>query len=89
MAREIHNYGTPARWVSGAALLLVPVLALVLFGSDCFALNRDAGLPDGNAFAPQARVAARPAAKSAAGDEVIEVQLSAWENTANRTSLRR
>jgi hypothetical protein len=89
MARERNKKWVLARWASGALLLLVPVLALLVLGSDSLALNRGAGLVDANAFAPQARPAAKPAVKQAGGDDVVDVQLNVWENTANRLSIRR
>jgi hypothetical protein len=89
MASEKSKKWVLARWASGAVLLLVPVLAVLLLGSDCLALNRGAGWLDANAFAPEANPAAKPVAKQAAGDEVVDVQLNVWEDTANRKSIHR
>ena len=89
MAPEKSKKWVLARWASGTALLLVPVLALLLLGSDCLALNRGAGVLDANAFAPEAQPTGKAVVKQAAGDEVVDVQLNVWENTANRVSIRR
>jgi hypothetical protein len=89
MASENNKRWVLARWASGAVLLLVPVLAVLLLGSDCLALNRGSGWVDANAFAPEAKPAVKPGVKQAAGDEVVNVQLNVWENTANRTSIHR
>jgi hypothetical protein len=87
MAGQTSKRGVVVRWATGALLLLVPVLAIVLLGSDCLALSRAdaAGLLDANAFAPQAKpkVQAAPA-----NDEVLDVHLDVWENTANRSTVR-
>jgi hypothetical protein len=89
MARETNKKWVLTRWASGALLLLVAVPALLVLGSDCLALNRGgAGLVDANAFAPQANPPAKPVVKEAVGDEVVDVQLNVWENTANRISKR-
>jgi hypothetical protein len=77
------------RWATGAVLLLVPVLALLVLGSESLALNRGVGGLDANAFAPEAQPPAKQVAKQAAGDDVVDVQLNVWENTANRTSIHR
>jgi len=89
MASEKSKKWVLARWASGVLLLLVPVLAVLLLGSDCLALNRGAGVLDANAFAPEAKPAVKPVVKQTAGDEVVNVQLSVWENTANRISIHR
>jgi hypothetical protein len=87
MAGQTSKRWVAVRWASGTLLLLVPVLAICLFGSDCLGLNRTfgAGLVDANAFAPQAK----PKAKAApANGEVLDVHLDVWENTANRITIQ-
>ncbi len=89
MASEKSKKWVLARWTTGATLLFVPVLAVLLLGSDCLALNRGAGWLDANAFAPEAKPAVKPVVKQAAADDVMDVQLNVWENTANRASIHR
>jgi hypothetical protein len=87
MTGQTSNRRVALRWASGALLLLVPVLAIVLLGSDCLALNRAdaAGLLDANAFAPQAKPKVQATPTNA---EVIDVHLDVWENTADRITIR-
>ncbi len=91
MARDTKTTWVATRWASGAALLLVPVLAVLFLGSDCLALQQTgaAGFLDLKAFAPQARSQAKPAARRAQPDgDAVDVHLNVWENTADRRSIR-
>jgi hypothetical protein len=90
MAPSSNKSWLAVKCASGAALLLVPVLALAVLGFDSLSLSRADGASFNDAFAPQAKVGAQPAtAQSPVSSDTVDVHLTVWEDTLNRVSIRR